>query len=110
MVSVEYYIEIANVSDDNKKNELEALQNNSNYTNQAATVYIDTNGSASPNVYGRDLFSFDLGVDGRLYPFGGHDYNFYHGVSSTNLEEGCKNGNGAFCAAYLMNNNYEMDY
>lgn len=33
-------------------------------------IYIDVNGEAKPNKLGKDLFSFNLGEDGNLYPSG----------------------------------------
>ena len=95
-----------------KKSEEETLMNNLNYTNKAATVYIDINGKVAPNIVGRDLFEFDLAVNGLLYPVGSADYNYYN-----NIEDGpdpgtkcVKDLDGKYCAAYLMNNGYNMDY
>ncbi len=42
------------------------------YTN-AADVYIDVNGKNAPNTYGRDVFLFEIGENGILYPVGGRD-------------------------------------
>jgi len=108
---VEYIINTENVTKANQKTELEILQKNSNYTNKAADVYIDINGEATPNIYGRDLFRFELGVDGILYPYHGHDYNSYNNRDEhLDPEAKCKDGYAEYCAAYLMSNNYEMDY
>lgn len=108
---IEYKIEI------NRRNlrtisDEEALEENVNYTEQAATVYIDINGEAAPNIMGRDLFQFDLGVDGILYAYGDFNYSNYHNnINFKTPETGCLNDrNGSYCAAYLIENNYNMDY
>ena len=78
---VEYIIDTTYAEKAKQKTELEILRKNSNYTNKAADVYIDINGEATPNIYGRDLFRFELGVDGILYPYHGHDYNSYNDIA-----------------------------
>ena len=93
-----------------KKSEEETLMNNLNYTNKAATVYIDINGKVAPNIVGRDLFEFDLAVNGLLYPVGSADYNYYNNETSDPETKCVKNLDGKYCAAYLMNNGYNMDY
>ena len=45
----------------------------SSYYTNAADVYIDVNGKSAPNTYGRDLFGFQVGENGVLYPQGGRD-------------------------------------
>lgn len=97
--------------EENKKSEQETLMNNLNYTNKAATVYIDINGKVSPNIVGRDLFKFDLAVNGLLYPVGSADYNYYNDIEASDPGTECvKKLVGDYCAAYLMNNGYNMDY
>lgn len=98
------------------KSETEALSANTHYTHKAADVYIDINGSASPNIIGRDLFRYELDAKGTLYPYGGTDYNFYYDiVDPDDIQTRCRqNSNDSrdkdYCAAYLMNNGYNMDY
>ena len=110
---IEYKIQIDRSSVQTISDE-DALSANINYTEQAATVYIDINGEAAPNIMGRDLFQFDLGVDGILYAFGSTNYNGYHGINNNNAptpETGCINQrDGSYCAEYLIENNYNMDY
>lgn len=107
---VEYKIN-KNIGENDKKSEQETLMNNLNYTNKAATVYIDINGKVSPNIVGRDLFKFDLAVNGLLYPVGSADYNYYNDIEASDPGTECvKNLVGEYCAAYLMNNGYNMDY
>lgn len=88
------------------KKEYDALLNGSNYLEQVAVIYIDTNGfGTKPDILGRDIFIFDLSVDGHLYPYGGDDYDFYHGKKDVKCIEDSK-----FCAEHLLKNGYNMDY
>ena len=108
---IEYQINIPNVSKNEAKSEQVVLASGSNYVNRAAIVNIDVNGNGAPNILGRDFFRFELGVDGRLYPFGGQDYCQYHEEQYADLRTKCiDDKEGDYCAAYLMQNGYEMDY
>lgn len=108
---VEYMIDISEVSKLDEKSEVEALKDGSNYLNKAAEVYIDINGDNEPNVQGRDWFRYDLGTDGKLYPYYGQDYCIFHGKTYADLKTKCvTNKEGHYCAAYLMENGYKMDY
>ncbi|MBO5739078.1 type II secretion system protein [bacterium] len=101
---IDYYICFEQDAD--LKSESEALLNGSNYLEQVAEIYIDTNGfGTKPDIKGRDIFRFDLSVDGHLYPYGGNDYDFYHGEIKGDYKE-----DGDFCAEYLLKNGYNMDY
>ena len=95
-----------------EKSEMEALNAGYNYTKHAALVYIDVNGEAGPNIYGRDLFRYDLGDDGHLYPFHSREYaNYAAGGGYSDVETKCKTDkDGSYCAAYLLENGYKMDY
>ena len=114
---VEYKIEISN---DNPQalTEEEALTFNTNYTDRAAIVRIDINGEGAPNIVGRDLHFYELGINGILYPVGSRDEYIYnnHNQNPEDLEipdlnEKCRvEQDGIFCAAYLAINNYNMDY
>ncbi len=95
------------------KNEVEALREGFNYTENAGEVYIDVNGvNNGPNITGRDFFVFDLGADGRLYPYGGGDYNYYHDDNlCRNDELRVECGKDArCCSSYMMEFGYNMDY
>lgn len=93
------------------KTESEALANNVNYTSRAGVVFIDVNGDKLPNILGRDLFWFDVGVDGKLYPYGSRDYCFFNGTTYSNVSTECvTNKKGEYCAAHLIKNGYKMDY
>lgn len=93
------------------------------------TVYVDVNGTKKPNQLGRDLFMFELGSDGNLFPFYGHAYSTllwetsgHHGsiddfywqngtsycgaLNSTDLTN--VSGNG--CAARIMDEGWKMNY
>ena len=107
----EYQIFINDISKDTAISESDMLENGSNYFNKAAEVGIDVNGEKGPNIVGRDYFRFELGNDGRLYPFGGNDYCAYNGVEYTDVTEKCVTDlDGSYCAAHLMQNGYKMDY
>lgn len=93
------------------KTETEALAAGCNYQSQAARIYIDVNGEEGPNRLGRDFFGFDLSAEGKLYPNGSPDYNFYKNENAVDVERECvTNRNGLYCAEYLAKNGYKMDY
>jgi prepilin-type N-terminal cleavage/methylation domain-containing protein len=96
---------VVNIGDE--LSERTVLQQGGNLTQQYATVIIDVNGENLPNQKGRDIFYFVLGTDGILYPVGGKDWAIYTGEDEnyTSCSVGDEN-----CAAYLMYNNYKMDY
>jgi prepilin-type N-terminal cleavage/methylation domain-containing protein len=96
-----------NVNIGDEASERTVLQQGGNLTQQYATVTIDVNGKNIPNHNGRDIFYFVLGVDGVLYPVGGKDWAIYTGEDEnyTSCNVGDEN-----CAAYLIHNNYKMDY
>lgn len=107
---VEYKIEISN-NNPPALSEERALALNTNYTDRAAIVRIDINGESAPNIEGRDLHFYELGINGILYPIGSRDWAFYNGQQIEDPEDQCKNDlNGTRCAAYLAINNYNMDY
>ncbi len=98
----------------------QALTNGINLRNVVAFITIDINGSQPPNMFGRDIFYFELGDDGVLYPFGGRDVSFMvnQDVTSTwnnaNSVYACtdavKARLGVGCTARLIENGYKMDY
>src|SRR5574344_602255 len=83
---------------------------------------IDVNGFKKPNTYGRDIFSFDIGGDGKLYPEGGKDISlFSSGFMMLQYwrkdSSRCgtpENSNATkalgYCAARIMENGWKMDY
>lgn len=95
------------------KKETEMMAKGCAITSVAAEVYIDVNGEAKPNTWGRDTFIFVLDGDGHLYPYGGKDWSIYNNrdyKSTTPKTECVDNKNSDYCAAYLVNNGYKMDY
>ena len=111
-----YFISIADsTKDPNGRKDLEVLEKGGNYSKKAATVYVDVNSQKKPNTIGQDIFQFDLGADGYLYPAGGLDYSIYtdlskkHVWNEKNSDYQCisapyaKNGFG--CTARLIEKN-----
>lgn len=81
------------------------------------TLVIDVNGSAKPNIWGRDAFYFRIGDDGILYPAGGLNFSVLEDNSIDNLwdKEGSKyvclpKNKNIGCTACLIENNYEITY
>lgn len=108
---VEYMIEVSNVSEAREKSELEVLAQGTNLQNVAARVLIDVNGDSLPNIIGRDLFWYELGTDGRLYPHYGKDFCAFSGNSCGVPKTKCViEKDGEYCSAYLKENGYKMDY
>lgn len=100
------------------------------YTN-AADIIIDVNGKNSPNTFGRDIFWFQLGENGVLYPVGGVDVshvdewqdengnNVNHGTwnvanndsSCLDNDKGSRAGvRGIGCAARVIADGYKINY
>ena len=82
--------------------------------NQAAAIFIDVNGSDSPNTIGRDIFYFYLGENGILYPVGGRDASIFDQGAST-WEVACPiNGNitwnGYACTGRVISEGYKITY
>lgn len=86
-----------------------------------ATFDIDINGYKKPNLVGRDIFRFDLGQDGTLYPWGGKDESVFRGHSASRWNGSdssrlCTNGTpnsisfGYGCAGRIKESNWVMDY
>ena len=90
-----------------------AYANGSTYTEKVAEIIIDTNGSQTPNMIGRDLFFYDLGSDGTLYPVGSKDVNSYNANNAADADSftnGCTGAIRSNCSEYLRQNGYKMDY
>lgn len=108
----EYQIYLSNISKIGVYDTEEDMINDGcSYFNKAGEVGIDINGEKGPNIVGRDYFRFELGNDGRLYPFGGNDYCAHNDVEYTDVTTKCVTDlDGSYCAAHLMQNGYKMDY
>jgi competence protein ComGC len=83
--------------------------------------YIDVNGFKKPNVFGRDIFYFELSGDGKLYTQYGKDWSlFWSGNSNQiwqnntscgtvgNTDMSSVHGDG--CAARIMDEGWQMNY
>ena len=81
-------------------------------------MYIDVNGSSTPNTIGRDIFVFRVGNDGILYPAGGRTYSILETgednhlwATDNNTDYGCNdNAMGLGCTARLIENGYNVDF
>ena len=89
------------------------------YTN-AADIFLDVNGKSAPNTYGRDLFGFQVGENGVLYPLGGRDVQFTDSTDGTwdqtDVHYSCTDtfkGNankGLGCTARVISEGYKINY
>lgn len=90
------------------------------YTN-AADIVIDVNGKDSPNTLGRDIFWFELGENGTLYPSGSKDVariEPQHGrwdeasvAACNNASKGSLEGlRGIGCAGRVVADGYKINY
>lgn len=99
-------------------NEVTAYSRGVTYLSRAANfVIIDVNGDSNPNREGRDIFYYELSADGRLYPIGSREQCGYTDILNGGIPSYedprtlcIDNRDGSFCAAYLAENNYNMDY
>lgn len=74
--------------------------------NVCALIYIDTNGEAQPNTFGKDFFSFYL-TKYSVIPTGtAGEYDTNHSFSNNCISE---NANGMACTAWVIENE-NMDY
>lgn len=99
-----------------------------NMCSKVMAVYIDVNGQRRPNISGRDVFSFLVSDEGKLYPYGGKDMALWDwngkaldentsywrkstsrcGTPDSSAIESKNAGTG--CAARIMENGWKMDY
>ena len=90
---------------------------------RCADVAFDVNGKKSPNIWGRDLFSYTVAQDGTFYPYGGVEFaKFFSGASwensgsyylkggNTNNCDTEKSSVGYACSARIMNDGWVMKY
>ena len=90
---------------------------------RCADVSFDVNGKKSPNIWGRDLFTYTVAQDGTFYPYGGVEFaKFFHGDSWENSRHYYLKGGfttncdteessvGYACAARIMNDGWVMKY
>ena len=99
-----------------------AIAAGSSYYTNAADIYLDVNGKSAPNTYGRDLFAFQVGENGVLYPYGGKDVGRIDykdsedtwdtakkNYSCTDTDKGAKN-KGLGCTARVIAEGYKINY
>ena len=98
-------------------NEKTSAEKGINCARKLTTIVIDVNGTEMPNKYGRDVFAFTLGSDGKLYPYGSKTASYMSNNSTKTWKDndtmsGCKSGNysGFGCTARLIENGYKIDY
>ncbi len=92
---------------------------------RCADVIFDVNGKKSPNIWGRDLFTYTVAQDGTFYPYGGVEFaKFFSGDSwetsytyylnkGANTFYNCdteESSVGYACAARIMNDGWVMKY
>ena len=99
-----------------------AIAAGSSYYTNAADVFIDVNGPSGPNTYGRDIFGFQVGENGILYPLGGRDVARLDGEGSgvwdgegryacTDDDKGSvAEGKGLGCTARVIAEGYRINY
>ena len=85
-------------------------------------IFIDTNGDAKPNIFGRDMHYFKLSSEGKLLAFGSRaleDYtkgvnyleNAEHWLTSSNKQYACNDSKkGLGCTGRLVENNFVVDF
>lgn len=87
--------------------------------NSCAYAYVDVNGPKEPNTFGQDIYMYEIGNDGVLYPVGGADFSIVGegywqrslrlcGVSGSSMVY--KGITGAGCSARIMEEDWEMNY
>lgn len=94
--------------------ESEVLNAGGSLYKSVVDLYIDVNGNKKPNIFGRDIFTFKVGIDGVLYPIGGKDYSIWQeGDDTAHWTKLCTDTNkgiGTACTGRLIENGYKMDY
>ena len=82
----------------NHENELQASKINaaksgSSYNTNAADIIIDVNGKKKPNTFGRDIFWFQMGENGTLYPEGSREVALLDNWIDVETQSSTSNGN-----------------
>ena len=78
-------------------------------------IFIDANGSATPNQVGRDVFLFGLTNSGHMVPAGSEAYNnniFADEITLYQEQNGCQENitDGLPCAARIMADKWNINY
>jgi prepilin-type N-terminal cleavage/methylation domain-containing protein len=93
-----------------------------NMCDYVAYIFLDINGNAGPNIYGRDILAFYLSNEGILYPEGGKDYaifkeqislssntNYWKNIYTGTKQENAKK-DGRYRTGQLVEENWKMNY
>lgn len=111
-------------SDEADKKADEIAMEGGSLTRTAGQVLIDVNGQSAPNTIGRDIFGFEIGSDGILYPIGGRDYAIFksktaswstddiwkNSSSKTACTDSTKADSGFGCTARLIEDGFKVTY
>ena len=82
----------------------------STMNNSYARVIVDTNGVSSPNLFGRDLFKFNIFPDGRLGTFNKAWASAFAMYASGNNEYTYCMGFSDGCFDQIVSNGWKMNY
>lgn len=114
-----YFISIPSSKGHLHKTRDEISDAGGNFYKTAANLYIDVNGKAKPNIFGRDIFSFCVDELGNLYSQGSKDFSiFIYGDDSLHWTKTCytdANGKlnattGDYCTGRVVENGFKIDY
>lgn len=81
-----------------------------NHPGSIGRLTIDVNGTAKPNVWGRDVFLFRIGNDGLLYPAGGKTFKDMGDAAASRMACNPTGSKNEGCTARLIENGYEIDF
>ena len=98
-----------------------AISEGCSYYTNAADIVIDVNGKDSPNTFGRDIFWFEVGENGTLYPNGSKDvarvepqqgrWDEASVAACNNASKGSEEGlRGIGCAGRVVADGYKINY
>ena len=98
-----------------------AISEGCSYYTNAADIVIDVNGKDAPNTFGRDIFWFEVGENGTLYPNGSKDVarvESQQGRWDENSVAACNNASkgseeglrGIGCAGRVVADGYKINY
>lgn len=118
------HLQQADDSDEADKQADEIAMEGGSLTRTAGQVLLDVNGQSAPNTIGRDIFGFEIGSDGHLYPIGGRDYAIFktktaswaesdiwkNSSSKTACTDSQKADSGFGCTARLIEDGYKVTY
>ena len=82
-------------------------------TNKMVHLLVDVNGTASPNMVGRDLFAIDIKSDGSLSDFGSNSPNPTVVANKSTCDDastGSLNGYASGCLNTIINAGWKMEY